>query len=277
MSTDSGRRHILKVYGAGWRSASEVAYELDVLAHLANKGFAAPPAISRRDGGLIDALRAPEGVRYCALFAYAAGTKPSPPFTETLYYHFGGATARMHRALDGFTSTHTRAPLDLAYLLDRPLAALRPWLERRPNDWDFLVRLTDKVRMHITSLAPHLNWGVCHGDLSLDNVHITANNAITFYDFDSGGPGWRACDPYGVFQCHRKDGLWEAFLRGYSEIRSFGEADLAAIPYFVSANQLWNMGTEVTHLARRSGLWRLDTSYFDRAVASLREWDAEHL
>src|SRR5438067_5216865 len=51
---------ILKVHRAGWRSRSEVAYELDVLAHLTAKGVAAAPALPRRDGERIGVLRAPE-------------------------------------------------------------------------------------------------------------------------------------------------------------------------------------------------------------------------
>ena len=42
--------YILKVYGAGWRSAAEIAYELDVLAHLTAKGVAVAPAVQGRYG-----------------------------------------------------------------------------------------------------------------------------------------------------------------------------------------------------------------------------------
>src|SRR6266545_4573647 len=85
-------RYILKVYRAGWRSRSEIDYELDVLAHLTAKGVAVAPALPRRDGQRIGVLRAPEGDRYAVLFQYAEGAKPAPPFTATLYYPFGQAT-----------------------------------------------------------------------------------------------------------------------------------------------------------------------------------------
>ncbi len=108
-------------------------------------------------------------------------------------------------------------------------------------------------------------------------AHSAASSSfhLIFYDFDSGGPGWRASDPYGVFQYGETNGLWDAFLNGYTEVRPFGGADLEAVPYFVAANMIWNLGADVTRLAARSGLWRLDEGYFDQGLALLRRWDAE--
>lgn len=272
--------YILKVYRARWRSWSEIAYELDVLAHLTARGVAVAPAIPRRDGRRIGAIRAPEGLRYAVLFARAAGTKPARPFTTTLYRHFGRATARMHRALDDFASPHARVPLDLAHFLDRPLAALRPRLAGRPDDWAFLVSLAEKVRARIADLAASgLDWGVCHGDLTLDNLHVTLEGQITFYDFDSGGPGWRASDPCGVlrYAIADRNGFWDAFLAGYGEVRPFGPADLAAVPYFAAAYGILDLGGRVGNWAAWSGRWMATEAYFDDALAGWRRWEVEQL
>jgi Ser/Thr protein kinase RdoA (MazF antagonist) len=270
--------YILKVYRAGWRSWSEIAYELDVLTHLTAKGVAVAAPLPRRDGQLIGTLSAPEGNRYAVLFPYAAGLKPTPPFTPELYHSFGSATARMYNALDDFSSPHPRVPLDLEYLLDRPLSALRPLPAHRPDDWRFLVSLADKVRARIDSLAEQgLDWGVCHGDLTLDNLHIDKDNDIIFYDFDTGGPGWRACDPCGVFQHWSKQPQWDAFLQGYTEERSFGAADRAAVPYFVAANGIWSMGSHARNWTKWRGLWLMDDEYFDEQFTQWRRWNAEQL
>jgi Ser/Thr protein kinase RdoA (MazF antagonist) len=250
---------------------------LDALAHLAGKGIAVAPALPRRNGEPIGVLRAPEGPRYAVLFAYADGVKPVPPFTATLYFHFGQATARLHGSLDDFTSLHARVPLDLAYLLDRPLAALRPWLAHRPDDWAFLVYLAEKVRAHVTALATAgLDWGVCHGDLSLDNVHVTPDHRVIFYDFDSGGPGWRASDSYGVFQYQPRDN-WDAFLSGYGAVRAFAPTEVAAVPHFAAANGIRQMANRVRNLAAWHGRWLVTDAYFDDQLARWRRWDAEHL
>lgn len=270
-------QYILKVYRARWRSRAEVAFEMDVLAHLEAKGVAVAGPIARRDGQVIGVLRAPEGVRYAVLFATAPGVKPTPPFTAELYARFGRATAEMHRALDDFASPHGRVVLDLGYLIDRPLAAVRPWLAHRPDDWAFLERHATKVRERIARLAAAgLDWGVCHGDLSLDNLHDSPDGTITFYDFDVGGPGWRASDFYGIFQYQPRD-HWLPFIASYQEVRPLAPIDLAAVPLFVAATGIWDLGTDVTNWTAWSGRWRVTNAYFDRSLAQLRQWDAEHL
>jgi Ser/Thr protein kinase RdoA (MazF antagonist) len=278
VTTAEGQR-ILKVYRASWRSVEEIAYEVELLAHLAAKGVRVATAVRRNDGGVLGTLRAPEGARHYVLYSYADGIKPRQPFTTDLYRRFGRATALVHRASDDFVSPHRRTPLDLVHFLDRPLAALRPWLAGRPDDWYFLVSVAEKVRQRITTLAPDLDWGPCHGDLSLDNLHITASGDIIFYDFDSGGPGWRASDPYGVYRYAASgvESLWPAFLQGYRSARPFGAADLAAVPYFAAAYAVEGMGHQAANWVTWGGRWLMSDNYLDKELANLRRWDNEQL
>lgn len=277
--TGSDSAYILKVYRTDWRTVQEINYEIDLLAHLAQKGIRATAAVRQRDGSVIGTLQALEGPRYYVLYSFAEGDKPAPPFTEELYLRFGQATAQMHEASSDFTSPHRRRPLDLTHFLDQPLEALRPWLANRPTDWQILVKLAEKVRLRITSLAKNLDWGPCHGDLSLDNLHITTAGEVIFYDFDSGGPGWRASDPYGVYRYARQgtETLWPAFLRGYRGVRAFGEADLTAVPYFAAAYSIEQLGHQARNWVRWGGLWLLNDTYIDGQLAALRHWDVEQL
>src|SRR5919109_4270165 len=71
--TTRGGRCVARVYGARWRSAAEVAYELDLLVHLAGKGVPVAAPVPARDGALARPLPAPEGLRQLALFAYGEG------------------------------------------------------------------------------------------------------------------------------------------------------------------------------------------------------------
>ncbi len=267
-------RYLVKVYRAGWRSPSEVAYEVALLAHLDRRGVAVAPALPRRDGGLVGTLRAPEGPRPYILFALAQGSHPVPPFTPDLYGRFGRATALMHRAAADFTTPHPRAPLDLAHFLDRPLAAVRPWLVDRPDDWRTLVAVAEAVRAHVAAHAVALDWGPCHGDLSLDNLHATATGDIILFDFDSGGPGWRAADPYGVYRYARggPEDLWAAFLDGYRAVRPFGAREVAAVPYFAAAQALQHLGHRVVNWVAWGGAALAGPTYWDREMGALRRW-----
>lgn len=118
--------YILKIYRAGWRTAGEVCYEVELLAHLRRQQVPVAAAVPCRDGRLVGELRAPEGPRLMVLFETAPGTKPPPPFTLALYTRFGQATAQLHTALDDFTSVHPRTPLECTYFLDRPLIPAAP-------------------------------------------------------------------------------------------------------------------------------------------------------
>lgn len=272
-------RYALKIYRTDWRSAAAIRYEVALLDHLAARQIPVVTAIRQHDGLTLGMIQAPEGPRSYVLYTYAGGRKPVHPFTPTLYHRFGQATARMHAAADDFTSEHERTPLDLAHFLDRPLTALQPWFAHRRADWHDLEALAARVRDRIAHLVDSLDWGPCHGDLSLDNLHIDADGTIIFFDFDSGGPGWRASDPYGVYRYARQGDhrLWYAFLQGYRAIRRFDEADLAAVPYFAAAHSIERLGHLARNWVRWGGQWLLDDATLDRELAELRRWAATEM
>lgn len=244
--TDAGEV-VIKVYGAGWRSDGELRYEIDVLEHLAGTGVPVARTIPGRDGARLHHLETTEGRRRVMVFEVAPGAKPVRPFTTALYRAFGRAAAGMHAALDHFASPHPRFRQDAEYLIDRPLEALRPYLEPRPEAWAFLIDVAARVRADILALARDgLDWGVIHGDLTLDNLHVAEDGRIVFYDFDDGGPGWRAHEFYGVYQFQREaqNGVWDAYLDGYLTVRGLSANDLRAVPSFVVADQVWSMGVD---------------------------------
>lgn len=232
------QRYVFKVYRPEWRSVSALLWEVDLLVHLSRQGVPVAPTVARRDGRALTAFAAPEGMRHGVLFAYAEGVKPLPPFDADLYHRFGRAAALIHQRSEGFVSPYARRPLDLWLLIDRPLQAIRPLLSHRPSDWAYVVKLGEKLRARILTLVEEgLDWGVCHHDMTLDNVHVAPDGRVIVYDFDSGGPGWRALEVQGIYEdaLYNQNDHWDAFLWGYSEIRQLSRADLAAVAYFVLA------------------------------------------
>jgi Ser/Thr protein kinase RdoA (MazF antagonist) len=272
---------ILRAYRATWRSAADIGYELDVLQYLdrANVPVAAP--IPRKDGNLIYELHAPEGTRRVALFRYAPGHELTQDQEQS--YLYGQAVANIHAATDGFTSVHQRARIDLAHLIDQPLAAIRPFLAHRPKDWAYLQQIAGNVRERIAGMPlERMDSGFCHGDPHGGNAHIDAQKQITFFDFDCGGPGWRAYD-IAVFRWGawgRQSAIWQSFLEGYTERRPLSDLDLAAVPWFVAARHIWLLGLH-TGNSQDWGCGWMNDAYFDNGGAGglefLREWDSEHL
>ncbi len=272
------KRHVARVYGAGWRSPSEIAYELDLLTHLAARSVSVALPIAGKDGRWMRPLLTPEGSRTVVLFTYVEGT-PLSWSDESHSYLAGQLAARVHAASDDFTSRHARVPLDLEHLIDAPLAELRPSFTHRPDDWLYVEALAAKLRAAVGTARFRLDWGVCHGDLHAGNIHISEDQALTIFDFDFCGPGWRAYDfavIRSVARFHRGAGLFDAFLRGYTETRPLGAADLRAIPVFHAISELFYLGLNVCKTTHWGSL-RLSDSYLDGKVAFFREWEAEHL
>lgn len=272
-------RYALKVYRAGWRTAAEIRWEIDLLHHLDSQGVSVAMPVASRRGEFIRTILAPEGERAVVLSEFAPGAKVGR-VDATVFYHYGRASGLLHRAGSSFASRHPRTPLDLDFLVDRPMHALRQLERGNAEDWAFLTEVGTKVRSKIAALAGSgLQWGACHGDLSLDNLNITEGYGITFYDFDTGGPGWQASDLFGPFSgaMQRDEARWDSFLRGYLEERPLSDADLASIPYFAAANAIWSLGGWFTNWSRWSGTWRIDDNLVDPALADLREWDRTYL
>jgi Ser/Thr protein kinase RdoA (MazF antagonist) len=249
LAVSGEQRLIVKLYGAGRRSEGELRYEVDLLEHLVAKGIAVARAVRAQDGTWVQHLPTSEGLRPILVFEVAPGAKPVPPRTPALYRAFGRAAAQMHAALADFASPHARLPLDTHLLIDRPLGILRPFLAGRAEDWAFVVDVAAQAKENILAFAAiGLDWGVCHGDLTLGNLHLTDDGQIVFFDFDDGGPGWRAQEFQGVyrFQQEANNGVWDAYRETYLTVRRLATADLAAIPSFALADHIWGMGVDAS-------------------------------
>jgi len=271
------RRYVLRVYRAGWRSTDEIDYELALLAHLAARGVPVAAAILAEDGSSSLPILAPEGPRRAALFALLPGA-PLRWGDEASSRLAGRLLGDVHAAADDFQGPPGRVRLDVDHLVDRSLAALRPFLEHRPEDRAYLDELAARLRDRVRAAAAEgLDWGPCHGDFSAKNLHLH-RGALTVFDFDFCGPGWRAYDllPARWHAARRGSaGLWEAFLRGYRDARPLGDHDVAAVPLFEAVRHVWAMGLRSAEVPYR-GSARLGSAYLDYRLAAFRRWEREH-
>lgn len=267
--------YILRAYRHGWRTLPDIQDELELLRHLQRRGVRVAAPLDRTDGDLVTPVHAPEGTRYLALFTFAPGAlRPLAPEAASSY---GRAAAGLHREMKSFESDHHRYTLDLQHLLDDRVPRILPLLEHRPDDQAFVDRLWRFLRDHIQAIAPGLTWGQCHGDLNGGNSHIDDQGRLTFFDFDCEGPGWLAYD-VAVFNWSVRGmpdqeyarRLWEAYLGAYLQENPLSHHDLAAIPFFVAARQLWLVGLHCQY----ADIWtygNLSDAYFDRRIRLLRD------
>ncbi|WUI00401.1 phosphotransferase [Spirillospora sp. NBC_00431] len=248
------RLHVLRVYRHGWRTDSDIRWEADLLHHLASAGVPVSVTVRTRDDEPFIRLAAPEGGRQLMVLTFAEGrllregsSKGSAISVAEYAEAYGALAARIHTAADAFRSSHHRFELDLDHLLYRPLRAAEPLLAHRPADLDRLRAMLELIESRLKEVVAELDWGPCHGDLTGSNA-VVDQDALTMFDFDSGGPGWRAYD-LGVFawstslQRRSPDDV-DRFLRGYTDVRPLPETARAAVPLFAAAREIWFIGLQ---------------------------------
>jgi Ser/Thr protein kinase RdoA (MazF antagonist) len=293
---EDGHNYFLRVYRSAWRSFDDIAFELDALTHLQHKGFPVAYPLPYLDGRLALEVNAPEGRRYASLFIAAPGEEPDiekGPDSPGMAYRYGKAVARMHNALQDFSSNHPRPFIDLDHLIQRPLRDIQPVLEGQAalpqaEEWEYVQRFAEKLCQRIQALPiGALEWGFCHGDLqgyhaNLDTAGSKAagDGTLTFYDFDCCGMGLRAYD-LAVFRwCGRlknqEFAWWEPYLRAYQEERPLNLVDILAVPLFICARHIWHMGLH-THNAYDWGYEWLNRAYFKEHLEWLRALEKDYL
>lgn len=281
LTTAHNEKYILRAYRAGWRSLSDISFEIDALNHLNNKGVPISRPLPQKDGRFIQTVSSPEGTRYIVVFTYAAGKPPSyEREANNKAFNYGKAVGKMHNAIQDFSSQHIRFSLDLDHLIKLPLKSIAPILSYRENDWGYLQQLAEKIRRQLEGLpGDALERGFCHGDLHGGNAHLADDGTITFFDFDCCGWGWRAYDlavfRWGARRRGKEEEQWEPFLCGYNTERNLNYIDLQAIPLFIGIRHFWLLGLHTGNGHDRGFSWMND-EYFDRAIKFFREWDTEY-
>jgi Ser/Thr protein kinase RdoA (MazF antagonist) len=115
---------------------------------------------------------------------------------------------------------------DAHTLIDEQLRLMEMHL-REAKRWKQAVALGERLKHVIAN--PALDRGICHMDLTLDNVH-RHGESITVFDFDSAGACWRSIEPHGVLRSSQE--FFEAWLDGYRSVRPFKRHDEQAVTAF---------------------------------------------
>jgi len=262
ITAGDGTQYAFRIYQQGaryHRAESDYLYEIDWLRFLHERGLPVSYPIRRRDGGYVGRLEAPEGPRYYAMFSLAYGDPLALKDLDQLYV-MGEMMGRIHVVSDGFTSPHARRPLDMAYLLDRPLERIRrTWTDERAANLDLVLTAAEEAREELRDFVAQSAaipgcWGAISGDFHQSSVFFNETNEPTFFNFDLCGPGWRAYDIAAFLSnanlMHGPAERSEAFFAGYYAARPLADAEHDAIAPFLTIRRVWLMGA----FAREDGL-----------------------
>jgi Ser/Thr protein kinase RdoA (MazF antagonist) len=276
----------LRVYRHGWRTDAETAAELALMSDLHLHAVPVSRPMPRKDGSLFGLVRAAEGERQVALFTPAPGAdvREIEPRHARAY---GRLAARLHATVDDDLPTYARFHLDERHLLDEPLTAIRTRMgdvDGCAEDLAYLEEIGARVRNELMAL-PRTSpaYGLCHGDLHPGNVRFGDDGELTLFDFDCCGYGWRAYD-LAVFLWNSylerrsktwRASRWRAFLRGYGAVRVLTADDLAPVPLFLVARQIWLMGLDCRGQSDWLPQW-LTPEWFHSMVKYVRGWVQEY-
>jgi Ser/Thr protein kinase RdoA (MazF antagonist) len=250
------RPRVLKLYRAGHRTRAEAGWEVELSGALGGAVARGIPLADRTPAGV---LAAAEGERPYTLWEWAPGARPGPPWGDDLFRRYGAATARFHAAADAAGAPPRR--FDVLDALGRPYEEV---LDRvSADDRTRIAELVTAAREWLAGRT--LDTGVCHGDVSLDNLHVDGDRLV-FYDLDRAGTGPRAADLAGV----AATGGFAAFLDGYRSVRAFGDADLAAVPWLGAVDLVGNLHFHLVDKPRLRGTESWQEGWLDRTLTALR-------
>jgi Ser/Thr protein kinase RdoA (MazF antagonist) len=257
----------LKLYHRN-RTAEAVQWEVDLLIHLRRGGAPVVQPIPGRNS-YVEHIQVDEEQRIAVLFGWAPGAKPAPG-RET-YQLLGEAAARIHRAAEGFAPSTARENYDTAVLIDDQLQRMRHLLVQAGR-WQSAVALGDRMKERLAE--PGLDRGICHMDLTLDNVHLGED--LTVFDFDSSGVVcWRAVEPWGVLKL--SEAYFEDWVAGYRTVRHFGATEKRAVATFGIVADLRVVAWQLGVAASSRGAALLGAQDLPGVVDGWLDWEATRL
>ncbi len=267
-------QYILRVSHHHWRSQADIQFELELLDFLHQHFLPVAYPLKTKDGRLFVVIHALEGDRYAALFPYAEGKVPLGDFNITQSEHLGETLGKLHQTAINFRSQAQRQPLTLQYLLDDSFDIIAPFLQHRSCDLNYLQGAIAKIKQQLQNLSqePPL-WGICWGDPHSGNVHFTADNRLTLFDFDQCGYGWRAFDLAKFLQVSLRAGISrqvrDAFISSYQTVQPLTDEELGALQALTGVAHLWVWAININTACIHS--WcRLDDSYFTQRLEQLK-------
>ena len=271
--------YILKVSHHHWRSQSDIQFELEFLDFLYQHNIPVANPLKTKEGKLFVTIHAVEGDRYASLFSYALGEVPLGDLSIDQSIIMGETLGKIHKTSLKFHSQTPRQPLDLKHLLDDSLVVICPYLRHRNEDLVYLKNTIVKIKQQLACLAQTSPlWSVCWGDPHSGNVHFTADNQITLFDFDQCGYGWRIFDIAKFLQVSLGAGInrqvRDAFFAGYQKVQKLTELEVESLQAATQMAHIWAWAININATAIHH--WsRLDNFYCSKRLQQLKMLSSE--
>jgi Ser/Thr protein kinase RdoA (MazF antagonist) len=279
--------YVLRVYYPRFwiKDKEDYLFELEWLAFLRSRGVSVSVSVSyalaRRDGALLNAVQAPEGIRYWALFTFAEGGF-FWPLDSQQSHRLGQEVAQIHLVSNDFISSRPRFHYDADFLLSQPAQRIaRQFGDQFPEDIALIMAVAQETKERLLRLDLEGDgWGVIGGDFHGGNNHISDDGKFTFFDFDICGYGWRAYDLAVLCRNNALNGapkeMGESYLEGYHTVRPLCGDERRALPLFMICRTIYRMGARIAEIEFK-GDEPLGQDYWGMMVGALDRWQKEYL
>ena len=225
-------------------NTSQINEEIQFILYLLKSGLSVVNPVQSRDGKYVLEISAPEGMRQAVLFR---GIEQSPAGdADTRMKYLGELIAKIHSSSRSFENHSVRPLIDKKMLVEEPSLLLRPYLQHRLEDLDFLNKTANNLWLAVESLLSKYNdvIGFCHGDVQPNNYFFQGEYPVLF-DFDCMGYGYFAYD-LGVLLANLtfydndiyQKSLWQSVIEGYQSVRRLNDDEEKAIFVFAALHLL---------------------------------------
>lgn len=276
---DEKAKYVLRVYYHAWRSREEIQEELALLLMLKEKGVAVSVPISSNDSVFIQTLQAPEGERYAVLFSFAEGEKVRFMNGE-ICTDIGSYMATMHQATKD--RSIKREQYTFETLLTLPYQHATAVFSEEQEEMKYLRQLIGEIQRLFVDKEARLPKAIVHLDLWYDNMSVSKEKGITFFDFDFCGTGWMLLDvayfAMQLFHVEVGTGNYElklkSFLDAYGEIRPLTADERELIPHAGAAIWIFYLGVQCQRFDWTNLF--LSENYLKMYISKLKAWLAFH-
>lgn len=273
--TDNNEKFVFRVYSLNWRTHTEISEEIKLLNNLKQNDISVSYPLPDKENNYIQILNAPEGDRFAVLFTYANGEKQHIISAET-HFQIGQMMARFHKVTNG--QKLNRVAYTKEIILINPLKQRAEYLGADTEEMSFMKSAQKYLLKEFENAdTSQIRQGIVHLDIWFDNLNITDDNKVTFFDFDFCGNGWLCLDiAFYILQLHNIEKYElkeyqpkvESFIKGYESITVITPEEKRIIPMLGVSLYFFYLGIQCQRYDNWSNSF-LNESYLKRYINGL--------
>ncbi|QCR22973.1 phosphotransferase [Pontibacter sp. SGAir0037] len=279
--TDGGNRYVFRVYTFDWRTREEISEEVRLLHYLKQQHLSVSYPIADARGEYLQAIQAPEGLRFGVLFSFAEGKK-NAKFSQQLSYLIGVAMAGIHQATKDYNLN--RVSYTSKTLLTDAYQTTAAFFGAGSEEMAFVEKLTAYLVGEAEKVEQEqVRKGAVHLDMWFDNMHFEGESRVTIFDFDFCGNGLLCYDiSYFLFQLYHTnldeaayELKAESFLSGYESVVQLSNEERRLLPTACLSVMLFFLSMQCKKFDTWSNIF-LNEDHLKRFIGSLKKWIAFH-